>query len=468
MKPITKVTFCAVMLVLMLSTIYVGVLHSDGISKLFGNNYNTEAQKTTQISQIIQVDHLPLRIQTPVENIIINISIPASPPNFPYYKAYYQQGDVVEKYYQELGKIRYNETPADVAPELAKSALGPYGGLPPDAVLAYSKVNYLEGRNDTAVVQRIPMFTQVLFTRAINGTPIVGMEDSIGVIFGENGEVLTLIKHWRTLENKGTVPIIPVEKAIKKLEQREIINPPQGPEDAVVTSINLRYYAKSWNTKEIYLEPVWEFYATMPSGEPYQFYVYARQFANFTATPTSGKVPLNVTFTDTSDASPVKWYWSFGDGTNSTVQNPVHPYTTAGTYNVSLRAWNDLGSDTMEKSGYILIGKKAIVMHTGTELDELIMALNAMEIQQGIKNSLTQKLENAKAKNSDALKFIDQNKETQANSMLTAEDNLVQAFVNEVDAQTGGKAISSEDAKRLKDSALNIRELIQKAIGIPI
>jgi exonuclease I len=90
-----------------------------------------------------------------------------------------------------------------------------------------------------------------------------------------------------------------------------------------------------------------------------------------------------------------------------------------------------------------------------------------MDIQQGIKNGLTQKLENAKAKNDDALKLIDQNKETQANNMLNAEDNLMQAFINEVDAQTG-KAISTSDAKTLKDSAMEIRDFIQKAIETPI
>ena len=71
--------------------------------------------------------------------------------------------------------------------------------------------------------------------------------------------------------------------------------------------------------------------------------------------PQPPAIPLNVTFMDTSDASPVKWLWDFGDGTNSTAQNPAHMYTTAGTYNISLKAWNDLGSDTMEKPFYITV-----------------------------------------------------------------------------------------------------------------
>ncbi|HEX8515396.1 MAG TPA: PKD domain-containing protein [Bacteroidia bacterium] len=45
------------------------------------------------------------------------------------------------------------------------------------------------------------------------------------------------------------------------------------------------------------------------------------------------------TFTDMSSAtagSVVNWGWSFGDGTFSTTQNPVHTYASCGVYNVSL------------------------------------------------------------------------------------------------------------------------------------
>jgi len=79
--------------------------------------------------------------------------------------------------------------------------------------------------------------------------------------------------------------------------------------------------------------------------------------ANFTATPTSGTVPLTVTFMDTSTGSPTTWNWSFGDGntTNATVQNPVHTYTRAGTYTVSLNATNEVGSNTTIRINYIAV-----------------------------------------------------------------------------------------------------------------
>ena len=55
--------------------------------------------------------------------------------------------------------------------------------------------------------------------------------------------------------------------------------------------------------------------------------------AGFSASPTSGQVPLAVQFTDTSAGSPTSWSWDFGDGSAaSTQQNPSHTYTAAGTY----------------------------------------------------------------------------------------------------------------------------------------
>jgi PKD repeat protein len=67
--------------------------------------------------------------------------------------------------------------------------------------------------------------------------------------------------------------------------------------------------------------------------------------ANFTATPQTGCSPLNVQFNDTSTNNPTTWFWDFGDGTNSTMQNPNHTYinnnaNTAKNFTVNLTACN--------------------------------------------------------------------------------------------------------------------------------
>ena len=75
--------------------------------------------------------------------------------------------------------------------------------------------------------------------------------------------------------------------------------------------------------------------------------------AHFTASPTSGTVPLTVQFTDTSDMiSPLSWNWNFGDGswfntTDIAFRNPVHTYNHIGLFTISLTITNASGSNTV-------------------------------------------------------------------------------------------------------------------------
>lgn len=59
---------------------------------------------------------------------------------------------------------------------------------------------------------------------------------------------------------------------------------------------------------------------------------------DFSAAPTSGSAPLEVQFTDETTPPADTWFWEFGDGGESIVQNPIHTYAIAGTYSVSLFA----------------------------------------------------------------------------------------------------------------------------------
>jgi YVTN family beta-propeller protein len=68
--------------------------------------------------------------------------------------------------------------------------------------------------------------------------------------------------------------------------------------------------------------------------------------ANFSATPSSRDTPLSISFTDTSVGSPTSWYWDFGDRGNSTERNPMHTYSSAGNYTVSLIVSNANGTAT--------------------------------------------------------------------------------------------------------------------------
>jgi hypothetical protein len=78
--------------------------------------------------------------------------------------------------------------------------------------------------------------------------------------------------------------------------------------------------------------------------------------ADFTASPTSGTIPLTVNFIDasTSYEGIASWSWDFGDGGTSLEQNPVHTYTQDGTYTATLTIVDaDGDSDTEIKPDYI-------------------------------------------------------------------------------------------------------------------
>jgi YVTN family beta-propeller protein len=82
--------------------------------------------------------------------------------------------------------------------------------------------------------------------------------------------------------------------------------------------------------------------------------------ANFSASPTTGKVPLTVKFRDKSTGLPTSWFWNFGDKSTSTARNPVHKYSKAGKYTVILTVKNVAGSDTKTMLNYITVNKKWI------------------------------------------------------------------------------------------------------------
>jgi PKD repeat protein len=90
-----------------------------------------------------------------------------------------------------------------------------------------------------------------------------------------------------------------------------------------------------------------EINAVVPAGAP---------SVNFTATPTSGSAPLNVTFTNSTTGTVTSWLWNFGDGTTSTAKTPTKTYSTNGTYWVSLTATGPNGTATKNAAEAISVG----------------------------------------------------------------------------------------------------------------
>ncbi len=76
----------------------------------------------------------------------------------------------------------------------------------------------------------------------------------------------------------------------------------------------------------------------------------------FDADVTSGTSPLIVQFTDQSSDSPTSWLWDFGDGNTSTVQDPSHTFSSAGSYTVTLTVVTPTGGGSLTKTDYITVG----------------------------------------------------------------------------------------------------------------
>jgi len=88
---------------------------------------------------------------------------------------------------------------------------------------------------------------------------------------------------------------------------------------------------------------VWNNYITVTDGpvpEPTQTQVPGNIIPKFSAYPAAGNAPLIVDYRDLSSGNPVTWVWDFGDGEQSSLQNPSHTYTTKGSYPVTLSATN--------------------------------------------------------------------------------------------------------------------------------
>lgn len=79
--------------------------------------------------------------------------------------------------------------------------------------------------------------------------------------------------------------------------------------------------------------------------------------ADFSASAVSGCPGLSVSFTDLSTESPNSWAWDVNnDGTvDYTSKNPVHVYSSSGTYAVKLKVSNAFGTDSIIKTNFITV-----------------------------------------------------------------------------------------------------------------
>lgn len=76
--------------------------------------------------------------------------------------------------------------------------------------------------------------------------------------------------------------------------------------------------------------------------------------ANFSAVPNPVCARHPVTFTDLSVPAD-EWFWDFGDGSTSILQNPTHIYSDTGYFSITLIAYNNGCPDTARFTNYIYV-----------------------------------------------------------------------------------------------------------------
>jgi C1A family cysteine protease len=211
----------------------------------------------------------------------------------------------------------------------------------------YTVSVYTDPPDDGPINQAGPMATKS-GSFELAGYHTVNLDPPVLVNLGQKFSVVVKL-NTPGIADRGAGPI-PVEVQIPGYSSKVVIHPGVSFESAD---------GSSWtDITEIQLDPVSYPNIQLGNVDLKAFTVPAipPPDARFTATPKLGKVPLKVTFRDRSLRRPSSWSWDFGDGTTSTDRNPVHTYTTAGTFTVNLTVKNNGGSDFTTKEAYVTVG----------------------------------------------------------------------------------------------------------------
>ncbi|NQU11777.1 PKD domain-containing protein [bacterium] len=103
--------------------------------------------------------------------------------------------------------------------------------------------------------------------------------------------------------------------------------------------------------------------------------------ANFSASPTDGRAPLTVTFTDLSIGTITNRLWAFGDGGTSAAVNPSHTYANVGVYSVSLTVAGPTGSSSTNLIGLVqATTNRAPVFVTGPLVTNALLQVDGLAV----------------------------------------------------------------------------------------
>lgn len=105
--------------------------------------------------------------------------------------------------------------------------------------------------------------------------------------------------------------------------------------------------------------------------------------AYYTFAPSSGVVPLTVSFTDSSIGIIDKRHWDFGDDSSDTIASPQHTFENAGTYSVSLAVEGPKGEDTLLRANAVTVyaadDNPLSISGTAVGTDSISVTINGLQ-----------------------------------------------------------------------------------------
>ncbi len=130
--------------------------------------------------------------------------------------------------------------------------------------------------------------------------------------------------------------------------------------DLSPTGTNLNYFVEAVTENSCTSEKA-KTYGTTRSNKKHSILSTAI-VSDFTVNPPIITAGDSVSFMDVSSGFPNEWQWSFAGGnpTNSTLQNPMVVYSSSGAFDVKLVSKNSFTSDSIVKTGLILVNPNGI------------------------------------------------------------------------------------------------------------
>jgi len=167
--------------------------------------------------------------------------------------------------------------------ESARKFLSDKGLMPSDAkfskvVTDFAEIAKKDQNTGEVSIEKIDLAMQVMFSREIDGVPVVGEGSKLKTYIGDNGDVVGVYKCWRELEPYEQRAILTSAQAFERLKEKGIhgVRAITG-EKVTVKEVYLAYYAQPAVDDQVYFQPVFVFEVDTGRGEIIKQYIPALQ-----------------------------------------------------------------------------------------------------------------------------------------------------------------------------------------------